>query len=273
ETLNSNIILGSSVGGGCIADARSFSDETGKKYFYKSANGNAMFVKEAHGLEELDKAKAIRVPEVICYDNDFLVLEWIEGGAPKKDFFKKFGKAFAKLHKYYGEEFGFFEDNFIGSSIQKNTPPCSSWIEFYYEHRLMFQLKLLQQKNKSTPELEKALEKLRPVLKVLLQECDEEPSLLHGDLWSGNYMIDASGEASLIDPAVYYGHREADLAMTKLFGGFSNDFYKAYQEEYPLQDGYQKREPLYKLYHILNHYTLFGGGYYSQAMSILNHYI
>ena len=125
----------------------------------------------------------------------------------------------------------------------------------------------------STPELRKAISKLEERIEEIIGDSEEKPSLLHGDLWSGNFMVNENGETVLIDPAVYYGHREADLGMTKLFGGFSNEFYKSYNETYPLKDGYEYRENIYKLYHVLNHLNLFGGGYYSQAISLIKFYI
>ncbi|MDZ7626517.1 MAG: fructosamine kinase family protein [Ignavibacteriaceae bacterium] len=123
------------------------------------------------------------------------------------------------------------------------------------------------------PELRKGISKLENKIQEIIGDTQEKPSLLHGDLWGGNYMVDENGNAVLIDPAVYYGHREADLGMTKLFGGFSSEFYRAYNETFPLEDGYEYRENIYKLYHVLNHLNLFGGGYYSQALSLIKYYV
>jgi fructosamine-3-kinase len=137
----------------------------------------------------------------------------------------------------------------------------------------LFQLQLAENFDNSTPELRKGISKLEDKLEDIIGNSKEKPSLLHGDLWGGNFMIDEKGSAVLIDPAVYYGHREADLGMTKLFGGFSSEFHKSYNEIFPLEDGYEYRENIYKLYHVLNHLNLFGGGYYSQAISLIKFYI
>ena len=136
----------------------------------------------------------------------------------------------------------------------------------------MYQYKLAEKNGYATQELRAGISKLENKIEKILAGSEESPSLLHGDLWSGNYMIDENGDACLIDPAVYYGHREADLGMTKLFGGFNSEFYKSYNENYPLPDGYDYRENIYKLYHVMNHLNLFGGGYYSQAISLINYY-
>ncbi len=235
-----------------------------------------MFLKEANGLKELAKSNSIRVPEVLGFEEDYILLEYIVPGNKKKNFFEEFGRCFAKLHKFTSESFGFYEDNFIGSNPQKNIPDEKekiSWIDFYFNKRILFQLKLTEKLNNSTEELRKGISKLESKIQQIIGDSNEKPSLLHGDLWSGNYMANENGSVILIDPAVYYGHREADLGMTKLFGGFSPEFYSAYQDEFPLEDGYEYRENIYKLYHILNHLNLFGGSYYTQALSIIKFYI
>ena len=234
-----------------------------------------MFLKEANGLNELRKSNAIRIPKVSEFDKDFILLEYVSTGTKSKNFFEDFGKRFAELHKYTSEHFGFYEDNYIGSNPQKNIPSekeKSDWVSFYFNKRILFQLQLAEKLGNSTEELQKAVSKLENKIEEIISSS-EKPSLLHGDLWGGNYMVDENGSALLIDPAVYYGNREADLAMTKLFGGFSGDFYKSYNQELPFADGYEYRENIYKLYHILNHLNLFGGGYYSQALSLIKFYI
>ncbi len=185
------------------------------------------------------------------------------------------GRQFAELHRYRGKKFGFYEDNLLGDSPQSNKPSKEgslNWAEFYAENRLEFQTSLAVKKGYATPELTNLMDNLIKKLPDLILGTEEEPSLLHGDLWSGNYLIDGSGIPWLIDPAVYYGHREADMAMTTLFGGFSNSFYSAYKSSYPIAPGYAEREPLYQLYHLLNHLNLFGTGYYGQVISILRRY-
>ena len=183
------------------------------------------------------------------------------------------------MHSYINTRekyFGFYEDNYIGSTSQINiADECEKldWTKFYFNKRLKFQFDLAEKKGCGGEELRKAFSKLENKFVDILKSNDEKPSLLHGDLWSGNYITDENGKACLIDPAVYYGHREADLAMTKLFGGFDSSFYAAYNEEYPLDDGYLYRENVYKLYHILNHLNLFGVGYYQQAVSLIKFYL
>ena len=267
-----------SVSGGCINDARILHTESGKLFFIKTNMGNPpdMFAKEANGLKELAAANAIRVPKVIYVNDNFLLLEAIIPSSKSKLFFEDFGRKFAKLHKHNGKYFGFYEDNYIGSTLQINIAYESEkldWIKFYFNKRLKFQFDLAEIKGYAGEELRKAFSKLENKIDDILRSNDEKPSLLHGDLWSGNYVTDENGNACLIDPAVYYGHREADLAMTKLFGGFDSIFYEAYNEEYPLDDGHIYREKIYKLYHVMNHLNLFGSGYYQQAVNLIKYYL
>ena len=278
EKLKTKIKSFSSLSGGCISDAYKVSTADGNNYFlkYNPTDSNDMFIKEANGLKELAKANAIRIPEVLSFNDEFILLEYIPTGNRKKNFSEEFGRSFAQLHKYKSESFGFFEDNYIGSNPQKNIPndiEKTSWVSFYLNKRILFQLQLAEKLGNSTSELRKGISKLEEKIDAIIGGSNEKPSLLHGDLWGGNYMVDENGDAVLIDPAVYYGHREADLGMTKLFGGFSSEFYKAYNEIFPLEDGYEYRENIYKLYHVLNHLNLFGGGYYSQAISLIKFYI
>lgn len=267
----------SSLSGGCISDAYKLTASDGSNYFlkYNPSVTVDMFSKEANGLNELAKANAVRIPEVLSFDEDYILLEFIASGIKKKNFFEEFGRKFAEIHKYTSGDFGFYEDNYIGSNPQKNIPnekEKSSWVDFYFNKRILFQLQLAEKRGNSTDALRKGITKLENKIEDIIQ-INEKPSLLHGDLWSGNYMIDENGSAVLIDPAVYYGNREAEVGMTKLFGGFSSEFYKAYNETFPLEDGYDYRENIYKLYHVLNHFNLFGGSYYSQAISLIKFYI
>jgi len=235
-----------------------------------------MFLKEGTGLIELRKPGVIRIPNVILAESSFILMEFIESGTKTKNFFKNFGCKLAELHKFKGSSFGFYEDNFIGSNVQRNIPgedEKGNWVNFYYTKRLLAQYTLLEKNDYVTPELTDGILSLERKIYKILAGSEESPSLLHGDLWSGNFMVDKMGNPVLIDPAVYYGHREADLAMTKLFGGFKPEFYSAYNECYPLPEGYEYRENIYKLYHVLNHLNLFGKGYYNQAISLINDYI
>ena len=262
----------SSVGGGCIADSQVITTPSGKKYFLKQGFSNGMFENEAHGLTELAKANAIRVPGVIHAGDDFLILEHITSGSKKRDFFEDFGHRFALLHKFSSNTFGFYENNFIGSTPQINEASekeATNWTAFYWKKRLLYQFQLAEKNGYADQQLTSLFSKLETVIEKILEGSEEAPALLHGDLWSGNYMVDESGNPVLIDPAVYYGHREADLAMTKLFRGFSSAFYSAYQATFPLKPGAEKREPIYLLYHVMNHLNLFGTGYYGQAIQLL----
>ena len=278
EKLGSKIKSFTSLSGGCISDAFKVLTNDGSSYFlkYNPSTSNHMFIKEANGLKELAKANAIKIPKILSFDEDYILLEYIPTGNKKKKFFEEFGRNFAEMHKYNSESFGFYEDNHIGSNPQKNIPnenEKSSWFTFYFNKRILFQLQLAEMLGNSTDALRKGISKLEDKIEEIICGSKEKPSLLHGDLWGGNYMVDENGDAVLIDPAVYYGHREADLGMTKLFGGFSSEFYRAYVENFPLEDGYEYRENIYKLYHVLNHLNLFSGGYYSQALSLIKFYI
>jgi fructosamine-3-kinase len=233
------VVRSSGVGGGCITDSRVLSLSNGQRVFYKTAS-QGMFAAEARGLGELARAGALRVPEVVCVGANFLVLEHIPTGRQEPGFFQDFGERFATLHRFFGSTFGFVEDNWCGATPQVNTPTCDDWATFYWDNRLLFQLRLAERSGQATRELSRAVERLEARLPDLLEGAEEPPSLLHGDLWGGNFMVDDVGQAVLVDPAVYYGHREADLAMTRLFGGFSQAFYAAYQEAWPLPDGWEE---------------------------------
>jgi protein-ribulosamine 3-kinase len=288
EKLGSKIRNFTSLSGGCISDAFKITTNDNSNFFlkYNSSISNDMFIKEANGLKELVKANAIRIPKILGFDKDYILLEYIQTGNKNlhavklrqagKNFFEQFGRNFAKMHKYTSDNYGFYEDNYIGSNLQKNIP-CelekNDWVSFYFNKRILFQFKLAEMLGNSTEELRKGISRLENVIQEIIGGSDERPSILHGDLWSGNYLVDENGSAVLIDPEVYYGNREADLGMTKLFGGFSSEFYSAYHEEFPLKDGYEYRENIYKLYHVLNHLNLFGGGYYHQAISLIKFYI
>ena len=271
------------VGGGCIAEAAVASFADGSRVFVKRAAGlPGMFEAEAEGLRALAATLAIRVPRVLAVSADALVLEMIESAPRKRGFGEDFGRRFAALHRHRGKACGFPGDNFIGATPQPNRPldDCwekaapddgGGWPSFYLERRLRFQARLAQQRGDGG-ELLRMLERAEPRLLELLKAAIEPLSLLHGDLWGGNYIVDERGEACLIDPAAYYGHREADLAMTRLFGGFDSAFYSAYEEALPLAPGHADRLPMYQLYHVLNHFNLFGGSYYDQARRMLRRY-
>lgn len=277
-TINDRIVNSRSISGGCISDSLLLITESGKKYFLKVNNTQPedMFIKEANGLKELSIANTIRIPHVIFVHSNYILLEAIESGTRIKKFFEDFGRRFAEMHKFTSDQFGFYENNYIGSTLQINIPQhneANNWTEFYFNKRILFQYELAVKNGYGDSTLKSLIKKLENKIQEILKGSDEPPCLLHGDLWGGNYIVDEKGEACLIDPAVYYGHREADLAMTKLFGGFSSEFYKAYNEFYPLPDGYDYRENIYKLYHVMNHLNLFGTGYYNQTISLLKFYV
>lgn len=275
--LGERITSSNSVSGGCIANSKIIKAESGKSYFLKSLSGKpGMFLKEANGLIELAKPKTIRIPKVLLADSNFLLLENIEQGNKPSDFFNVFGQSFAQMHQYKAKEFGFFEDNYIGASPQYNLPKANEktdWPEFYFQKRLLPQLKMVEQNGYASSVLSKGILKIGERIHEILKGSEEAPTLLHGDLWGGNYLCDKFGIAVLIDPACYYGHREADLAMTKMFGGFTQEFYDSYQKEFPLAKGWEYRENIYLLYHYLNHLNLFGSSYYSSTVQLINTYI
>lgn len=273
------VVSASAVSGGCINNACDVKLSDGRRFFVKS-NATApprFFACEAEGLQALGAAGAIRVPTVVGWNTegegeDFIVLERIESGRPGPGFFEDFGRRFADLHRQAtNERFGFDRDNYIGSTLQPNRW-ADDWAEFWRRHRLGFQLDLARRNGVSEPILDRLGDRVLDRLDELISEPAEEPCLLHGDLWSGNYMADEKGEPVLIDPAVYYGRREADLAMTHLFGGFDHRFYDAYEEAWPLQPGSKDRLEIYKLYHLLNHLNLFGGGYHAGCLNILRRF-
>ena len=272
--LNEKIVSSVSIGGGCIADGKKITTESGKEFFLKTGyESSRMFYCEAHGLNELAKAQTMRVPQVIAVSDDFLLTEYIPQGIRSNHFFEQFGKNFARMHRFYSDKFGFYENNYIGSTPQLNIPTgneAENWTAFYFNKRLLYQYKLAESNGYVTARLKNSFSTLESKIDFVLKGSEEPPCLLHGDLWSGNYLCRETGEAVLIDPAVYYGHREADLAMTKLFGGFTKEFYESYHREYPLPEGWEYRENIYRLYHVLNHLNLFGRGYLSEAEQILS---
>ncbi len=228
-----------------------------------------MFVAEAEGLKALGEAGALRIPQPLCWGEDgqqaWLVMESLELGGSGDAV--ALAEGLAGVHRIRSAHFGWHRDNTIGSTPQINTQE-SDWLTFWREHRLAFQLQLAAQKGAASRTLNTG-EQVLAHLPVLLDGHDPVASLLHGDLWSGNYAFTRDGLPTIFDPAVYFGDRETDLAMTELFGGFSRDFYAAYQNAWPLDSGYPLRKTLYNLYHVLNHFNLFGGGYLSQAQGMM----
>lgn len=259
-----------SVGGGCINQAYSIHDE--KQQFFIKLNKIeylAMFEAEAAGLQEILDSSSLRVPRPFCSGkgcgHSWLVLEFIDlrsqGDAAA------LGVRLANMHQYTSKNFGWSQDNTIGLTRQKNTIN-NDWITFWRQQRLGYQLQLAR-KNGYTDSLQSLGEQLLSKFHHFFAEYTPLPSLLHGDLWGGNYAFDSNGCPVIFDPAVYYGDREADLAMTELFGGFSSRFYAAYHATWPTEAEYTTRKQLYNLYHILNHLNLFGPQYLNQAKTML----
>ncbi len=255
-----------SVGGGCINETYSLEGD-GQRYFIKLHNAGMldMFEAEAEGLNEMVSSEAIRVPRPIAWGTadgrSFLAMEYIRFGG--RDNAARFGEELARMHQKTRPQFGWHRDNTIGSTPQINTP-AETWVDFWREHRLGFQLDLAAS-NGCGGGLRRKGEALLESFPALFSDYQPEPSLLHGDLWGGNMNSDSEGNPVIFDPAVYYGDREADLAMTELFGGPGRDFYAAYDATWPIDPGYSVRKQLYNLYHILTHFNLFGGGYAGQA--------
>lgn len=253
--------------GGCI-NAAAVLHFGAQRYFVKYNNRSRtdMFSAEAEGLTVLAHARAIRVPAPVSWgverETAYLVLEYLQMGISTEASQEALGRQLAALHRVTQPRFGWHRDNTIGSTPQSNTL-STKWVEFFRDRRLGAQLRLAAEKGYHR--LSHKGERLLERLEVFFLEHAPAASLLHGDLWSGNAGTTADGEVVVFDPAVYYGDRETDLAMTELFGGFSKSFYAAYMDAWPLAPGYEVRRTLYNLYHILNHLNLFGGGYLAQG--------
>ncbi|MDO8463758.1 MAG: fructosamine kinase family protein [Gallionella sp.] len=300
------IISHEATGGGCINQTWRIRGQDGRQFFVKlnDMHHHNMFAAEATGLSEIAATQTIRVPCPIVHgsvnSHSFLVLEYLElnnhGNAAL------LGEQLAALHRCTPDQtkagannqlaticplpcreragervdcepppFGFEQDNFIGTTPQPNGWK-DSWIDFWREQRLGFQLQLAEQ-NGYGGRLQALGEKLIDALPAFFVGYTPQPSLLHGDLWGGNHAFLMDGTPLIFDPAPYYGDRECDLAMTELFGGYPADFYAAYRAAYPLDSGYATRRDLYNLYHILNHANLFGGGYARQAEQMIQRFL
>lgn len=263
------------VSGGDISKA--FLLETSQnRYFLKTNNHQEaliMFLAEKLGLETIYKTNTIAVPEVFYCGTfekqSWLLLEYIEPKRPEKKDFQKLGTKLAALHNISQTSFGFNSDNYIGRLLQSNKPHLN-WEDFYCHERILPQLTLAKTKglisNNEIPEITSILNVLKNMF------CNVKPSLLHGDLWSGNFIIATNGQPFLIDPAIYFGHHELDIAMSKLFGGFDPSFYEAYQEYYPVAENFGASIDLYQLYYLLVHLNMFGSSYYGSVKGILSRY-
>ena len=262
------------VGGGSINDTYQLILGSQCKFFLKvnsAAKYPKLFQKEKKGLEFLNNQSVLHIPAVIlCNEIDnyqVLVLEWIEEGVRTEHFWKKFGEQLASLHRVTNQYFGFEEDNYMGALPQRNDQ-YGSWVEFFVRQRLQPQIELATENHLLLPRHLNAFENLYQRLENLFNS--ELPSLLHGDLWSGNFMCDHSSEPTLIDPAVYFGHRSMDLGMTTLFGGFKKSFYESYNYHFALPDNYDEQWEICNLYPLLIHLNLFGQGYLRMIERTLN---
>ncbi len=266
----------SSVSGGCISEARRvrvrFGDGRSQDLFVKSNSESFVdnFKAEWDGLTRLSCVDAIQIPQPLAVGvvagNSWLVLPWLETSSPGVDFFARFAKRLAALHRCSaGMQVGLPRDNYLGSAKQVNTP-STDWAEFFAVHRIGYQLRWAVRQGVDDC-LRRDCEQIVRRMSELLAGREATTSLLHGDLWSGNYLCDTDGEPALIDPAVYHGCREAEFGMLKLFGSCPAEFYDAYLADFPLPTGWQQRVQVYLLYHLLNHLNLFGSGYLSQCRS------
>jgi fructosamine-3-kinase len=270
DTLGAEVGEARRLGGGDMSDAWAVRLADGRRVFVKS-NDTAppgMFAAEAHGLGWLGEAGALRVPRVLAVAPGFLTLELLDPAAPARDHDERLGRGLAALHRAGAASFGLERDNFIGRLPQRNAP-CDDWATFYRTRRLEPQLRLARDGGRASARMERRFERLWPVLPARVGPA-EPPARLHGDLWAGNAHVDEQGLPALIDPAAYAGHREVDLAMMRLFGGFGPRVFHAYDEAYPLAAGWRERVPLYQLYFLMVHVNLFGGSYVASAEAALS---
>lgn len=275
-----------SLGGGCINNAQRL--QTEKQVYYLKWNAQplpGMFRAEAEGLRLMHATRTVRVPEPFAADDPFdhtpgfILMEWIEMpyGLGHKIDMDALGEQLAEMHRVgtspkQPPAYGLDRDNYIGSNPQINGWEVD-WAAFYRSRRLIPQMELARRNGLLNGSRARRLEKLIEQLDRWLDGVERRPCLLHGDLWGGNVMAGPGSQPVLIDPAVYYGDREADIAFTELFGGFSKRFYQAYESVYPLEPGYAERRDLYNLYHLMNHLNLFGEGYGSQVDAVLRRYV
>jgi fructosamine-3-kinase len=267
------------VSGGDISQAARLKLADGRRVLVKWRGGSlpGLFTAEQRGLTLLHSAGTLRIPAVLvcseatAHHPAFIAMEWLDTGPKTTAAAQKLGLGLAALHRLTASSFGLEHDNFIGANPQPNHP-ADNWVDFFRERRLGYQMELAGQNGRLPRPRAQRLEKLLGRLSDWLP-AHPPASLLHGDLWGGNWLTATSGEPVLIDPAVYYGHHEADLAFTELFGGFPAAFYAAYQASWPLESGYDERKELYNLYHLLNHLNLFGESYGGSVDSVLRRFV
>lgn len=259
--------------GGCINDARVVTLTDGRRYFIKThpdaEHFPGLYAAEFEALKLLSEPAAIRVPQPVVHAEHFIVMEYIQLGKPAADWHEQVGRQLAQLHRATTQQrFGFEFDNFLGTTPQPNQWQ-DDWLSFWRDQRLGWQLELYAEKTVVDDPLLRLGEKLLHRLPDYLGGIAEPAVLLHGDLWSGNAASDEQGKPVIYDPASYYGHREAEIGMMRLFGGFGPVCEAAYAEVWPFPDGCEERIRLYRLYHELNHLNLFGHGYYQGCVNSL----
>lgn len=266
------------VGGGDINETSRIETDVGPFFLKENDGDGAWFSVEAYQLRALREVCAhLRVPEPIAWVDPepgtagFLVLEHIDRGRPGPDYSARLAEGLAELHAAHDDAFGFGVDTYCGTTLQPNARR-SSWVEFYRDARLLHQVKLVVDRGRLSAASARPFERLAYRLDDLL-EASARPSLIHGDLWSGNHFADGEGRPVIFDPAAYYAHPEAELGMMTLFGGFSPELYERYAEASGLERAWRERNPLYQLYHVLNHATLFGGSYPDQALQITRRFV
>lgn len=261
----------SPVSGGCINNGSRLKTTSGATFFLKQ-NPSApedMFAREAEGLKALAEADGPQVPQPLLHSRSYLLTEDLNPGPRAGDYWVHFGRQLGRLHRFTNAEFGFVHDNYLGSTPQQN-PWTEDGFEFFAKHRLIYQSELAGRRGLLDPDDQDTVARLARRLPELVPA--QPASLIHGDLWSGNAISDRAGQPAIIDPAAHYGWAEAELGMTQLFGAFPQEFYRAYQETNPLQEGWQARLPLYNLYHLLNHLNLFGTSYLDGVQRILRRF-
>lgn len=265
------------LSGGDIHRAHKLIGQSGKALFVKwnpAPNAPDMFRTETEGLSLLARAEAIHIPKILgtgkTADGAFLLLEFIDPGSRTTTFWERFGRELARLHRYSDASFGWEIDNYIGTLPQRNSTE-SDWVSFFVLHRLEPQVKMAIEEGYFDSSSAGRFQQLFSRLDKLLP--DEPPALIHGDLWAGNFIAGKNDTPWLIDPAPGFAHREMDLAMSRLFGGFDREFYLSYESEWPLEPGFSDRMDLYQLYYLLVHVNLFGGHYPGQVRSILKKYL
>lgn len=277
QALGQNIDSSQSVSGGSINRAAKVTLADGRSCFLKwnTSADPAMFEVEEKGLDLLRSADtSLRVPDVFATGETengtgFLLQEFISEGRADPKSAEEFGQSLANLHQHHEEQYGLDHDNYIGRLPQSNTWH-ENWIDFFIEERMQPQLQMATDAGKLGSSTVAHFESMYEQLPDIFP--DDPPSLLHGDLWGGNYFFDENGRATIYDPAVYYGHREIELAFTHLFGGFSSSFYSAYEETYPVASGFTERKDIYNLYPLLVHTNLFGGSYARRVEGIIKQF-